>query len=172
MVHFLPDLPLQHTRTCLLLLLLLLPNGQLLAGCAPSASSGLTGGLLVAFAFRIGRGIGLAIVIDILETLHEDLEGLRITHTLQEALPLVIGLPFSFVLSDHLKHKPPCEFSVEGGGRGSGFGGEDLIDLFEVSVEGEVLEDVSLGLQTDLSVGRVTLERKSRLVYSLSPEAI
>lgn len=47
-----------------------------------------------------------------------------------------------------------------------------MIDFLEVSVKGEVLEDVSFGLKADLGAGRRTLERKSRLVYSLSPEVI
>jgi hypothetical protein len=47
-----------------------------------------------------------------------------------------------------------------------------LIDFFEVGIEGEVLEDVSLGLKTDLNVRRCTLERKSTLVYSLSGDVI
>jgi len=47
-----------------------------------------------------------------------------------------------------------------------------LVDFFEVGIEGEVLEDVSLGLKTDLNVEGCTLERKSRLVYSLSVEVI
>jgi hypothetical protein len=146
--HLLPNLLLQNTCICLPILLLLLPYGQFLAGCAPCPSSGFSRGVFIAFVFRIGRGIRLAIVLDILETLHEDLEGLRISHALQEALPLVIGLPFAFILCDQLEHKPPREFSIEGGRRrrGIGFGGEHLVDLFQVSVEGEVLEDVSFGL--------------------------
>ena len=47
-----------------------------------------------------------------------------------------------------------------------------MVDFFEVGIEGEVPEYVTLRLKTYLNVEGCTLERKSRLVYSLSVEVI
>ena len=131
---------------------------------------------LIFFLFSpIALGVGFALLIygiffDFLQGADKDLKFIRIGNALHKALPLFRYFFFTLIFFQELNDKSFGHFDVQVGGLGlflnKGASGtfQNLINFFEVSVEGEGLGHFFLGRAFELNEGRFTRVKKLRLV--------
>ena len=97
-------------------------------------------------------------------------------HAGKESFPLGMCFLLVFILGYDLDDESACPIFIEGFKRGLVVARlarrHDLAEFLEVSIEGELLEEVPLGGDSYLDAEAGTFERKSMLVYSMPSSPI